>query len=47
MVALIDELRREKSLTVLMTTHTPDDVEDRADLVLTVKDGRILPGPAE
>jgi thiamine transport system ATP-binding protein len=43
MVALIDELRREKGLTVLMTTHTPDDVEDRADLVMIVKDGRILP----
>ena len=40
MVALIDELRREKGLTVLMTTHTPDDVEDRADLLLTVRDGR-------
>ena len=32
MVALIDALRREKGLTVLMTTHTPEDVEGIADL---------------
>ena len=42
MIELVDALRREKGLTVLMTTHTPDDVEGRADSVLTVADGRVL-----
>jgi thiamine transport system ATP-binding protein len=42
MVELIDALRREKGLTVLMTTHTPDDIDGRADRILTVADGRIL-----
>jgi thiamine transport system ATP-binding protein len=41
MVALIDTLRQERGLTVVMTTHTPDDVAGRADLVLTVTEGRI------
>jgi thiamine transport system ATP-binding protein len=44
MVLLVDELRREKGLTVLMTTHTPEDVADRADSIFLVADGRI--GPA-
>jgi thiamine transport system ATP-binding protein len=42
MVDLIDRLRREKQLTVLMTTHTPEDVDGRADQVITVADGRVL-----
>jgi len=41
MIELIDALRREKGLTVLMTTHTPEDVQGRADRILTVADGRI------
>jgi thiamine transport system ATP-binding protein len=41
MVALIDELRREKDLTVLMTTHTPDDVAGRADRIFLVRNGQI------
>lgn len=40
-VALVDDLRREKQLTVLMSTHTPEDLEGRADLVFVVEDGRI------
>jgi thiamine transport system ATP-binding protein len=43
-VSLIDDLRRETGVTVLMTTHTPDDVAGRADSVLTVADGRVLAG---
>jgi len=43
MIELIDRLRREKDLTVLMTTHTPEDIEGRADQILTVVDGRIVP----
>ena len=42
-VLLIDGLRRETGLTVLMTTHTPEDVADVADRMLSVRDGRILP----
>ncbi|MDT3376053.1 ATP-binding cassette domain-containing protein [Labrys neptuniae] len=42
MIDLIDTLRREKNLTVLMTTHTPEDVEGRADQVITVADGRVV-----
>ena len=43
MVALIDALRREKGLTVVMTTHTPDDVAGIADQMLKVEDGRVVP----
>ncbi len=42
MADLIDTLRREKDLTVLMTTHTPEDVEGHADQVITVADGRVV-----
>lgn len=42
MVELIDTLRREKQLTVLMTTHTPEDVDGRADQVITVADGCVV-----
>ncbi|WP_448953188.1 thiamine ABC transporter ATP-binding protein [Labrys neptuniae] len=42
MVELIDTLRREKQLTVVMTTHTPEDVDGRADQVITVADGRVV-----
>jgi thiamine transport system ATP-binding protein len=44
MIDLIDRLRREKGLTVLMTTHTPEDIEGRADQILTVAEGRIVAG---
>jgi thiamine transport system ATP-binding protein len=43
MVLLIDALRRKTGLTVVMTTHTPDDVADVADRILTVRDGRLAP----
>ncbi len=45
MIFLIDALRRETGVTVLMTTHTPDDVAGRADSVLTVADGRVHAAP--
>jgi thiamine transport system ATP-binding protein len=41
MILLIDALRREKNLTVLMTTHTPDDVEGAADAILRVEGGKV------
>ena len=41
MIVLIEALRREKTLTVLMTTHTPEDVEGYADAVVRVANGRV------
>jgi thiamine transport system ATP-binding protein len=42
MMALIGELRGDRRLTVVMTTHTPDDVEGEADSIATIIDGRIV-----
>lgn len=44
MVDLIDRLRRERGLTVLMVSHTPEDMADRIDGALRVEAGRIVPG---
>lgn len=41
MIALVDHLRAHKRLTVLMSIHTPGDVAGIADLVATVRDGRV------
>ncbi len=47
MIALVDQLRRDQGLTVVMSIHTPEDVADRADLVAFVRDGRVAAcGPA-
>jgi thiamine transport system ATP-binding protein len=43
MLALVERLRREKSLIVILTTHDPREAK-RADLVAVVADGRA--GPA-
>jgi thiamine transport system ATP-binding protein len=42
MVQLVDRLRRERGLTVLMTIHTPEDVADVADRMAFVAEGRVL-----
>jgi thiamine transport system ATP-binding protein len=42
MVALVDALRRDEGLTVLVSIHTPDDFGDAADLVAFIADGRVL-----
>ncbi|NNG05757.1 MAG: thiamine ABC transporter ATP-binding protein [Inquilinus sp.] len=42
MVALVDRLRRERGLTVLLVTHLLDEVGDFADRAIFVCDGRIL-----
>ncbi|WP_342360202.1 thiamine ABC transporter ATP-binding protein [Terrarubrum flagellatum] len=42
MIALVDRLRREKNLTVLMTIHTPDDVLETADQMAFVADGEVI-----
>ncbi len=41
MLDLVDELRREHGLTVLMSIHTPDDVAGLADTMAFVAEGRI------
>jgi thiamine transport system ATP-binding protein len=49
MIALIDTLRREEGLTVLLSIHTPEDLGGAADLMAFVADGRVLAAapPAE
>ncbi len=41
MIALIDALRREEGLTVLVSLHTPEDIGDAADLMAFVADGEV------
>jgi thiamine transport system ATP-binding protein len=41
MVQLVDRLRRERKVTILMTIHTPEDVADLADQMVFVADGRV------
>jgi thiamine transport system ATP-binding protein len=49
MVALVDELRRDTGLTVLVSIHTPEDLGDTADLLAFIADGYVLAAgpPAE
>ncbi len=42
MVALVDQLRRDERLTVLVSIHTPEDLGGTADLMAFVADGRVL-----
>ena len=42
MVDLIDKLRRQKALTVPMTTHTPDDLQPRADQEIRIALGQVV-----
>lgn len=42
MVLLVDALRRERPVTILMTIHTPEDVADLADQMAFVADGRVM-----
>ncbi|MGQ3072273.1 MAG: thiamine ABC transporter ATP-binding protein [Ferrovibrionaceae bacterium] len=41
MIALVDTLRRDQGLTVVMSIHTPEDVVDRADLIAFVDGGAV------
>lgn len=41
MIALVDALRHEQQLTILVSIHTPEDLVDRAELMAFVADGRI------
>ena len=42
MILLVDEMRRNRPVTILMTIHTPDEVADIADQMAFVADGRIV-----
>lgn len=42
MLALVDDLRRARALTVVMSIHTPEDVIGVADSVAFVEGGRVL-----
>jgi thiamine transport system ATP-binding protein len=42
MVRLVDSLRRQRPVTILMTIHTPEDVADLADQMAFVADGRVM-----
>ncbi|MBQ0824856.1 ATP-binding cassette domain-containing protein [Microvirga sp. HBU67558] len=49
MILLVDALRRRRSVTILMTIHTPEDVADLADQMAFVAGGRVVASgpPAE
>jgi thiamine transport system ATP-binding protein len=42
MIALVDELRRDEDLTVLVSIHTPEEIGAAADLMAFVADGRVV-----
>ncbi|MET0529638.1 MAG: ATP-binding cassette domain-containing protein [Microvirga sp.] len=42
MIQLVDRLRRQRNVTILMTIHTPEDVADLADQMVFVADGRVV-----
>jgi thiamine transport system ATP-binding protein len=41
MIQLVDKLRRKKSVTIVMTIHTPEDVAGLADQMAFVAGGRV------
>ena len=41
MIRLVDALRREKGLTVLLSIHTPEDARGLADLFAHIAEGRV------
>jgi thiamine transport system ATP-binding protein len=42
MIALVDALRREEGLTVLLSIHTPEEIGGVADLMAFIAEGRVL-----
>lgn len=42
MILLVDELRRDRPVTIVMTIHTPDEVAETADQMALVAAGRVL-----
>lgn len=49
MIRLVDELRRKRHVTIVMSIHTPEDVADLADQMAFVANGRVVASgpPAE
>jgi len=49
MILLVDEMRRKRPVTILMTIHTPEDAADVADQMAFVADGKVVASgqPAE
>jgi thiamine transport system ATP-binding protein len=41
MLALVDTIRREQRLTVLLSLHTPEEARERADLMAFVAEGEV------
>ncbi|MET0528681.1 MAG: ATP-binding cassette domain-containing protein [Microvirga sp.] len=42
MILLVDEMRRSRPVTILMTIHTPDEVADLADQMAVVTGGSVV-----
>jgi thiamine transport system ATP-binding protein len=42
MIALVDALRRDEGLTVLVSIHTPEDLGQAADLMAFIAEGRVV-----
>ncbi len=42
MIALVDRIRRDEGLTVLVSIHTPEDLGEAADLMAFIDGGRVL-----
>ena len=42
MIALVDKLRRAEGLTVLVSIHTPEDLDAAAELMAFIDEGRVL-----
>jgi thiamine transport system ATP-binding protein len=42
MILLVDEMRRKRPVTILMTIHTPEDAADVVDQMAFVADGKVV-----
>ena len=42
MILLVDEMRRKRPVTILMTIHTPEDAADVAEQMVFVADGKVI-----
>jgi thiamine transport system ATP-binding protein len=42
MIRLVDHLRRERGITVVLTIHTPEDIVHVAEQVVFVADGQVV-----
>jgi thiamine transport system ATP-binding protein len=42
MILLVDEMRRRRAVTILMTIHTPEDAADVAEQMVFVADGKVI-----